>query len=187
MVESGIESPLLRGVVYASLAVLSLSMLVAFARVLKGPSLSDRVVAIDFASYVTMGFLGTYAVLSGREAYIDAALVLGLLAFIGTIALARYIEGRSEAEQHASAYRQGEYHAGKHVGGVRVRDAGQPDQQVHGGEHTKRARRRAQASGAQASGAQASEDAGGDDDAGEGDGPTDGVRADRGEAPRDDD
>lgn len=182
MVESGIESPLLRGVVYASLAVLSLSMLVAFARVLKGPSLSDRVVAIDFASYVTMGFLGTYAILSGREAYIDAALVLGLLAFIGTIALARYIEGRSEAEQHASAYRQGEYHAGKHVGGVRVRDAGQPDQQVHGGEHTKRARRRAQASGAQAS-----EDASADDDAGEGDGPTDGGRADRGEAPRDDD
>jgi multicomponent Na+:H+ antiporter subunit F len=145
--ESGIESGLLSAIVYASLAVLSLSMLVAFGRVLKGPSLPDRVVAIDFASYITMGFLGTYAILSGREAYIDAALVLGLLSFIGTIALARYIEGRSGTQQHAGAYEKGDYSAGAHVGGVRKRDEGRPDQQVHAGGQTKRAGRRARDSG----------------------------------------
>jgi multicomponent Na+:H+ antiporter subunit F len=39
-----------------------------------------------------MGFLLTYSVLVGEETYIDAALVLGLLAFLGTVAVARYIE-----------------------------------------------------------------------------------------------
>ena len=144
--ESGIESSFLSGALYASLAVLSLSVLVAFGRVLRGPSLADRVVAIDFASYITMGFLGTYAILSGRETYIDAALVLGLLAFIGTIALARYIEGRSETQQHAGAYERGEYSAGTHVGGVRSHEEGRPDQQVHAGGQTQRARRRAERS-----------------------------------------
>lgn len=96
---------LLTGAIYFSLAALSLSMLVAFVRVLRGPSLPDRVVALDFVSYVTMGFLGAYAILSEREAYIDAALVLGLLAFLGTLALARYIEQRSETSTHAAAYR----------------------------------------------------------------------------------
>ena len=141
--ESGIESGLLNGVVHVSLAVLSLSVLVAFIRVLRGPSLPDRVVAIDFASYITMGFLGTYAILSGREAYIDAALVLGLLAFIGTIALARYIEGRSETERYAGAYESGSFSTTENVGGVRTREGG-PDQQGHSGEQTKRARRRAE-------------------------------------------
>lgn len=133
-----IESPLLEGVVHVSLVVLSLSVLVAFVRVLRGPSLPDRVVAIDFASYVTMGFLGTYAILSGREAYIDAALVLGLLAFLGTLAMARYIEGRSETEHHASAYQSGEYFSHREVGGARSRKGGRPDEQ------TQRARRRAE-------------------------------------------
>ncbi|PSQ88202.1 MAG: pesticidal protein Cry22Aa [Bacteroidetes bacterium QS_8_64_10] len=63
-------------------------------RVVRGPSLPDRVVAIDLASYVTMGFLGAYAVLADQPAYLDAALVLGLLSFLGTIAFARYIEQR---------------------------------------------------------------------------------------------
>jgi multicomponent Na+:H+ antiporter subunit F len=145
--ETGIESDLLSGVLYVSLAVLSLAVLVAFGRVLKGPSLPDRVVAIDYVSYVTMGFLGTYAILSGREAYIDAALVLGLLAFIGTIALARYVEGRSETQQHAGAYGTGEFRSEGHVGGVRHREGGRPDQQVRvGGGQTRRARRRAEES-----------------------------------------
>ena len=145
--ETGIESDLLSGVLYVSLAVLSLAVLVAFGRVLRGPSLPDRVVAIDYVSYVTMGFLGTYAILSGREAYIDAALVLGLLAFIGTIALARYVEGRSETQQHAEAYGTGAFRSEGHVGGARHREEGRPDQQVRaGGGQTKRARRRAEAS-----------------------------------------
>jgi multicomponent Na+:H+ antiporter subunit F len=71
---------------------MSLSILGALVRVLRGPSLPDRMVALDLVAYLAMGFLATYAVLVGQETYVDAALVLGLLAFLGTLAVARYIE-----------------------------------------------------------------------------------------------
>lgn len=86
-----IEGPLLWAV-YIALATLSLSILGALFRVLRGPSLPDRIVALDLVAYLAMGFLATYAVLVGQETYIDAALVLGILAFLGTLAVARYIE-----------------------------------------------------------------------------------------------
>lgn len=86
-----LEGPLLWAV-YLCLGALSLSLLGAFIRVLRGPSLPDRVVGLDLVGHLTIGFLGSYALLSGEETYVDVALVLGLLAFLGTIALARYIE-----------------------------------------------------------------------------------------------
>lgn len=88
------------GATYVSLAVLSFAILGAFIRLVRGPSLPDRVVAIDLVAFLTMGFLSTYSVLLGEEIYIDAALVLGLLAFLGTIAFARYIE-RTRSEEEA--------------------------------------------------------------------------------------
>lgn len=78
--------------IYGALFVVSLSILAALFRVLWGPSLADRVVALDLVAYLAMGFLTTYAVLVAEDTFIDAALVLGLLAFLGTLAVARYIE-----------------------------------------------------------------------------------------------
>jgi multicomponent Na+:H+ antiporter subunit F len=84
--------------VYITLAFLSLSIFGALVRVLVGPSLPDRVVALDLVAYLAMGFLATYAVLADEPMYIDAALILGLLAFLGTVAVARYIE-RIQSEE----------------------------------------------------------------------------------------
>ena len=92
---------LLLWAVFISLAVISLAILGAFVRLLRGPSLPDRVIAIDLVAYLTMGFLGTYAILIQEETYIDVALVLGLLAFLGTVAFARYIE-RIHAEEETT-------------------------------------------------------------------------------------
>lgn len=78
--------------IYIALAVISVSILGALLRVLWGPSLADRIVALDLVAYLAMGFLASYALLEGEETYIDAALVLGLLAFLGTVAVGRYIE-----------------------------------------------------------------------------------------------
>lgn len=91
---TGIDGGPLLWAAYFTVAALSLSLVAAFARLLLGPTLPDRVIALDFVAYLTMGFLGAYAVISERESYIDAALVLGLLAFLGTLGLARYIERR---------------------------------------------------------------------------------------------
>lgn len=86
-----VEGPLL-WVIYLTVAALTLSILGALLRVLWGPNLADRVVALDLVAYLAMGFLATYAVFVGEETFIDVALVLGLLAFLGTVAVARYIE-----------------------------------------------------------------------------------------------
>jgi len=79
-------------VIYVALGIMGGSVLAALLRVLWGPSLADRVIALDLVAYLTMGFLTAYAILEGEDTYIDAALVLGLLAFLGTIAVGRYIE-----------------------------------------------------------------------------------------------
>lgn len=78
--------------VYIALAFLSIAVTAAFIRVIQGPSLPDRVIALDLVAYLAMGFLSAYAILVREEVYIDAALVLGLLAFLGTVAFARYVE-----------------------------------------------------------------------------------------------
>lgn len=78
--------------VYGTLAALSLAITGAFVRVVNGPSLADRIVALDLVAYLAIGFLATFAVLADESTYIDAALVLALLAFLGTVAVARYIE-----------------------------------------------------------------------------------------------
>lgn len=77
-------------------AVLSLSMFLAFARLLKGPSVSDRVLALDLIGALTVSFIGLYTISSGNGIYLDAAVVIALIAFLGTIAFARYVAWQKE-------------------------------------------------------------------------------------------
>lgn len=61
-------------------------------RFIKGPSLSDRVVAFDIMSIVAVSFLLVLALYFKRELYLDIALVMGLIGFLGTTIFGRYIE-----------------------------------------------------------------------------------------------
>jgi multicomponent Na+:H+ antiporter subunit F len=79
-------------VMNVAFALLSLSMLLALARLVRGPSLSDRVVALDLMTTLVMGFIATYAVATGQRIFLDAAVVLALIAFLGTVAFAYFIE-----------------------------------------------------------------------------------------------
>lgn len=79
---------------------LCISLILAFYRVVFGPSLPDRVVAIDLIAYLVIGFISTYCISTYQPVYLDAAIILALIAFLGTIAFARYIahpkvEGKS--------------------------------------------------------------------------------------------
>jgi multicomponent Na+:H+ antiporter subunit F len=75
-----------------ALAALSLAMLLAAVRLLRGPSLPARVVALDLMASLSVGFIATYAVLTEQPLFLDVALVLALVAFLGTVAFAFYIE-----------------------------------------------------------------------------------------------
>ncbi len=60
-------------------------------RLLKGPTLLDRIVALDLISILLVALLTLFSLTSQVEAYLDAALILALVAFLGTVALARYV------------------------------------------------------------------------------------------------
>lgn len=81
---------------YFVLPVLSLSMVLIFIRVIKGPRLMDRVVALDLLVIVGIGFISAYAVLFNKTLIIDVSLILALIAFLSTVAFTYYYEKGGE-------------------------------------------------------------------------------------------
>ena len=71
---------------------LCLSLIAAFIRLVIGPSLPDRVIALDLVVMITIGIISIYTVITGEIVFIDAAVVLALIAFLGTVAYAYFIE-----------------------------------------------------------------------------------------------
>lgn len=80
------------------MAVLFVAFLLVLVRLVRGPTLPDRVVALDLLATVTVGFVSMHAIRSGQGVYVDIAIVLGLSTFLGTIAFARYLELRARDE-----------------------------------------------------------------------------------------
>lgn len=76
---------------YAMLGVLGISVLIVFVRLARGPTLADRVVAVDLIGMIGVAISCVAAMAYGRPWPLDAALVLALVSFLSTAALARYI------------------------------------------------------------------------------------------------
>lgn len=64
-------------------------------RIGRGPSAPDRTVAIDILGIVIVGFSVLLGLVTGKDFYLNIALAWALLSFIGTIALAKFLEGRN--------------------------------------------------------------------------------------------
>lgn len=77
------------------LPLLILGLALAFIRLLRGPTLPSRVVALDLMSVLGIGIIAVYAVLTDQPVFIDVAAVLALVSFLGTVAFAAYVERRS--------------------------------------------------------------------------------------------
>lgn len=75
--------------------VLLICCLLCLVRIMGGPSAPDRAVAIDILGIVIVGFCAILCIPTGRSWYIDIGIAWALQSFIGTIALAKYLEGRS--------------------------------------------------------------------------------------------
>ena len=82
-----------------TLCILVAAMAIVVVRLARGPSLADRVVALDVLAAVAIGFVATYVVGTGATALLDAALVLALVAFMATVAFARFVERRTSPEE----------------------------------------------------------------------------------------
>lgn len=76
------------------MVVLIVALALAFVRLVRGPSLPDRVVTLDLIGTIVVGIIAVYAVATDQPVFIDAAIVLALIVFLGTVAFARYTEQR---------------------------------------------------------------------------------------------
>jgi multicomponent Na+:H+ antiporter subunit F len=75
-----------------SLVTLTLALLVAVVRLVKGPTLPDRVVAMDLIGVLAVGLIVVLAASTGVRATLDAAIVIALIAFVSTVAYGTYVE-----------------------------------------------------------------------------------------------
>jgi multicomponent Na+:H+ antiporter subunit F len=80
-----------------ALTILAISALLALWRVIRGPTRPDRVVGLDLIGVLVVGFAVVSAAATGSPYFLDVAIVIALISFVGTIAYARYVEtvGRS--------------------------------------------------------------------------------------------
>jgi len=77
---------------WVGLPGLGLALLLTLVRISKGPTLPDRVVGLDLLGTLGISVAAVVALAARDAVYIDVAIVLALLAFLGTVAFASYLE-----------------------------------------------------------------------------------------------
>ncbi len=84
-----------------SLGVLTLALLMTIYRIVVGPSLPDRILALDMLMAVAIGYIAVIALRTGFNLYLDIAIALGLIGFLSTVAFARFVLQRWEINRAA--------------------------------------------------------------------------------------
>jgi multicomponent Na+:H+ antiporter subunit F len=74
-----------------SLVILLLSIAMAFIRLVRGPDAADRIVALDLISVLIVAFLAVYSIYAGETSFLDVSIAYALIAFLGTVALSRFL------------------------------------------------------------------------------------------------
>lgn len=75
-----------------ALAMVALGAILAFARLMRGPTLPDRVIAIDLIGVLIVCTLVVVASSNAMAVFLDVAIFIALISFVGTVAYARYVE-----------------------------------------------------------------------------------------------
>lgn len=128
-----------------ALGILSLSFLVTIYRIIKGPTLPDRILGLDMLVAIAIGFIAVIGIKTGYTLYVDIAIALGLVGFLATVAFARFVLSRgkteddilSEAREAASAARRqakAEARSASAVGGTAIRPAAEETSGRHDNE-----------------------------------------------------
>jgi multicomponent Na+:H+ antiporter subunit F len=87
---------------YATLIALLLliaAMAVTVVRIILGPTLADRILGLDLITTLAIGIIAVIAMRTGFGLYVDIAISLGLVGFLSTVALARYLLSHAETRR----------------------------------------------------------------------------------------
>ena len=77
--------------IWLAFSMLVISFFLTVFRLVRGPSLADRVLSLDFLFTLGVTFIAIYVVATGRDVYLDIAIALGLVGFLATVAYARFV------------------------------------------------------------------------------------------------
>lgn len=77
------------------ISLIGVGILLSIIRLVKGPSVMDRVISVDTINMMIVGLIAVLAIVLENGLYLDIAIVYGILAFLETIILAKYMEGKS--------------------------------------------------------------------------------------------
>ncbi|WP_135606373.1 cation:proton antiporter [Methanococcoides sp. NM1] len=75
-----------------SLTFMVIAIIPCIYRVIKGPTIPDRVIAVDAMTTVIVAMLGIYSYIQGSVFFMDVALVLAIISFVGTITISKYLD-----------------------------------------------------------------------------------------------
>lgn len=100
------SSPLLALAIQIASWLLLLALGLCFFRIARGPTLADRVVALDVLNILAVAYCALLAISSGRDVFLDAAIALALVAFLVTVAFGRFVEQRAEDDESAGDVRE---------------------------------------------------------------------------------
>ena len=81
--------------IHIAFGILLLAFVFAIIRLIRGPSSSDQIVALDLIASIVMGFILLYSLLVEREIYFDVAIVIAMISFLGTIGISIYLRRKS--------------------------------------------------------------------------------------------
>lgn len=95
--------PFASNLLFASTLIVLMTMLLAIIRAFMGPSVYDRILAVNMFGTKTVILIGVIGYLTGRPAFLDIALVYALMNFITTIAVLRYSDFEESPEPNPNA------------------------------------------------------------------------------------
>ena len=81
------------GLLIAAIVLVALAVVLLY-RIFRGPTAADRIAALDALDLILAMGMALYSLYTGRGIYLDIALVIALLGFVGTVFVGRYIERR---------------------------------------------------------------------------------------------
>lgn len=81
--------------IYSSFAMLLVALTFALFRLVKGPSINDRIAAMDLIASITVGFIIIYSLLVRKALYFDLVIIISLISFIGTVAVSTYLKRKA--------------------------------------------------------------------------------------------
>ncbi len=81
-------------ILIVTFAMLLAALVMAFIRLMRGPTVNDRIAAMDLIAIIVMAFILVYSILINNSIYFDIPIIISLISFIGTVAVSTYLKHR---------------------------------------------------------------------------------------------